>query len=58
LRTGREDPPTIFVGKRFTGLCEAEDHRAAASAAFERSVPPVARKPAAKAEGVEIKEAA
>jgi hypothetical protein len=46
-----------MVRKRFTGLGEAEDYQAAA-AAFERSVPPVARKPATEAEGTEIKEAA
>jgi hypothetical protein len=37
-------------------LGEAEDYQAA-EAAFERSGPPVARKPAAKAEGAEIEEA-
>jgi len=47
----------IMVRKRFTGLGEAEDYQAAAPA-FERSVAPVARKPATKAEGTEIKEAA
>jgi hypothetical protein len=45
-----------MVRERFTGLGEAEDYQAGA-AAFER-VPPVARKPAAKAEGPEIREAA
>jgi hypothetical protein len=48
---------TILVRKRFTGLGEAEDYQATA-AAFERSVSLVARKPADKAEGAEIKEAA
>jgi hypothetical protein len=43
---------TILVRKRFTGLCEAEDYRAAA-APLERSDPLAARKPAAKAEGAE-----
>ena len=47
----------IMVRKRFTGLGEAEDYQATA-AAFERSVSLVARKPATKAEGTEIKEAA
>jgi hypothetical protein len=47
----------MIVRKRFTGLGEAEDYQAAA-AAFERSVPPIARKPAAKEEGAEILEAA
>jgi hypothetical protein len=43
----------IMVRKRFTGLGEAEDYQAAAPA-FERSVAPVACKPATKAEGTEI----
>jgi hypothetical protein len=47
----------IMVRKRFTGLGEAEDYRAAA-AALERSVPLAARKPPARAKGAEIEEAA